>query len=159
MIAAPATLDRAAIAARIPHRGSMCLLDAVEAWDERGIRCRAVSHRAPDNPLRDGAALPAASAIEYAAQAMAVHGALLAPPAAAPRMGFLASVRGVALHVARLDTLAAELEIRAERVSGDDDNILYAFTVSAAGAPVASGRAAVILDAGRLAGAFSGSPA
>ncbi len=159
MTAAPATLDRADIAARIPHQGTMCLLDAVEAWDERAIRCRATSHRAADNPLREGGALPASSAIEYAAQAMAVHGALLAPPAAAPRTGFLASVRGVTLDTARLDTLDADLEIRAERVSGDDNNILYAFTVSAAGASVASGRAAVILDAGRLAGAPSGSSA
>jgi predicted hotdog family 3-hydroxylacyl-ACP dehydratase len=158
MNGAPAMLDHAAIAARIPHHGTMCLLAAVDAWDAQHIRCRATSHRAADNPLRDGDALPATSAIEYAAQAMAVHGALLAPAAGAPRTGYLASVRGVALHVARLDTIADTLEIRAERIGGDDNNVLYAFIVSAAGAPLASGRAAVILDAGRLAGAQPGSP-
>ena len=72
-------LDRVAIAARIPHQGSMCLLDAVLAWDSGQIHCRASSHRQPDNPLRAAARLGAACGIEYAAQAMAVHGALLAP--------------------------------------------------------------------------------
>ena len=156
-MSAPATLDHAAIAARIPHQGTMCLLAAVDAWDAKRIRCRATSHRAADNPLRDGDDLPATSAIEYAAQAMAVHGALVAAPAATPRMGYLASVRAVELHVARLDTIAAALEIDAERLSGDEHNILYAFTVSAGGACLARGRAAVILDAGRLAGTLPGS--
>ena len=78
-------LDRAAIAARIPHQGSMCLLDAVLAWDSGQIHCRASSHRQPDNPLRAAARRGAACGIEYAAQAMAVHGALLAPAGAPPR--------------------------------------------------------------------------
>ena len=73
-------LDRAWIASHIPHQGSMCLLDYVEAWDRERIRCRASSHRAADNPLRAYGRLGAACGIEYAAQAMAVHGALLAPP-------------------------------------------------------------------------------
>ena len=49
---------------------------------------RASSHRAADNPLRAHGRLGAACGIEYAAQAMAVHGALLAPPdsAAAGRL-------------------------------------------------------------------------
>ena len=38
---------RVAIAARIPHQGSMCLLDAVLAWDSGQIHCRASSHRQP----------------------------------------------------------------------------------------------------------------
>ena len=34
-------IDRARIAARIPHQAPMCLLDAVESWDEQQIVCRA----------------------------------------------------------------------------------------------------------------------
>ena len=45
-------LDRAGIAARIPHQGSMCLLDAVLDWSPTTIACRAVSHADPANPLR-----------------------------------------------------------------------------------------------------------
>ena len=140
-------LDRVAIAARIPHQGSMCLLDAVLAWDSGQIHCRASSHRQPDNPLRAAARLGAACGIEYAAQAMAVHGALLAPAGAPPRPGYLASVRSVQLAVDRLDDLAQDLDIVAERLSGDENNILYHFRVEHAGNLLLSGRAAVMLVA------------
>ena len=140
-------LDRVAIAARIPHQGSMCLLDAVLAWDSGQIHCRASSHRQPDNPLRAAARLGAACGIEYAAQAMAVHGALLAPAGAPPRPGYLASVRSVRLAVDRLDDLAQDLDIVAERLSGDENNILYHFRVEHAGNLLLSGRAAVMLVA------------
>ena len=140
-------LDHAAIAARIPHQGSMCLLDAVLAWDSGQIHCRASSHRQPDNPLRAAARLGAACGIEYAAQAMAVHGALLAPAGAPPRPGYLASVRSVQLAVDRLDDLAQDLDIVAERLSGDENNILYHFRVEHAGDLLLSGRAAVMLVA------------
>ncbi|HHV48259.1 MAG TPA: hotdog family protein [Rhodocyclaceae bacterium] len=140
-------LNRAAIAARIPHQGSMCLLDAVLAWDSGQIHCRASSHRQPDNPLRAAERLGAACGIEYAAQAMAVHGALLAPEGAPPRPGYLASVRSVQLAVDRLDDLPQDLDIVAERLSGDENNILYHFRVEHAGDLLLSGRAAVMLVA------------
>ncbi|RJG07697.1 3-hydroxylacyl-ACP dehydratase [Noviherbaspirillum cavernae] len=143
-------LNRAWIAARIPHQGSMCLLDRVEEWDAQRIRCIAVSHRATDNPLRAHGRLAAACGIEYAAQAMAVHGALLAPDQAQPRMGFLASVRGATLHVDRLDDIAADLVVAVERFSGDGNNVLYDFTVSAEGRMLLDGRAAVIMNADAL---------
>ncbi|HWR78473.1 MAG TPA: 3-hydroxylacyl-ACP dehydratase [Thiobacillus sp.] len=143
-------LDHAWLLAHLPHQGSMCLLDAVTEWDAQRIRCTASSHRAPDNPLRAHDRLGAACGIEYAAQAMAAHGALLAAADSAPRTGYLASVRSVELHVARLDDIAADLEVEAERLSGDDNTILYGFRVSAAGRELLSGRAAVVLDADKL---------
>lgn len=139
-------LDRAWIAAHVPHQGGMCLLDSVIEWSPLRIRCAAVSHRRPDNPLRDGAGrLGAACGIEYAAQAMAVHGALLSTRDDRPRQGYLASVRGVELLVDRLDDIAADLDIVAERLSGDENNVLYRFEVCADGRPLLVGRAAVIL--------------
>ena len=143
-------LDHAWLLAHLPHQGSMCLLDAVTEWDAQRIRCTASSHRAPDNPLRAHDRLGAACGIEYAAQAMAAHGALLAAADNPPRAGYLASERGVELHVARLDDIAADLEVEAERLSGDDNTILYGFRVSAAGRELLSGRAAVVLDAALL---------
>jgi predicted hotdog family 3-hydroxylacyl-ACP dehydratase len=143
-------LDRAWIAAHIPHQGSMCLLDRVVEWSPERIRCASTTHRAADNPLRDNERLGAACGIEYAAQAMAVHGALLAGSDAPPRQGFLASARGVDLHVARLDDITADLDIEAERLSGDDNNILYGFEVRAEGRVLLAGRAAVILNAEAL---------
>jgi len=143
-------LDHAWLLAHLPHQGSMCLLDAVTDWDAQRIRCTATSHRHADNPLRAHDRLGAACGIEYAAQAMAAHGALLAAADGAPRAGYLASVRGVDLHVSRLDDIAADLEVEAERLSGDGNTILYGFRVSAAGCELLSGRAAVILDAAVL---------
>lgn len=141
------TPDRAWIAARIPHRGSMCLLDAVTGWDAARIRCIATSHRAADNPLRSGGRLGALAGIEYAAQAVAVHGALLADADAAPSPGFLGSARGVACQVSRLDDIAADLVVDAERLSGDDRTLLYAFSLSAGDCRLLSGRVTVVLGA------------
>ena len=143
-------LDRAWIAAHIPHQGSMCLLDAVREWSGEGITCTASSHTDPANPLRADGRLGAANGIEYAAQAMAVHGSLLARAGDQPRQGYLTSVRSVALHVARLDDLPGELLVRAERLSGDSNNILYQFSLSHGERCLLAGRAAVVLDAGAL---------
>jgi predicted hotdog family 3-hydroxylacyl-ACP dehydratase len=140
-------LDRAWIAERIPHSGSMCLLDGVAAWDDVRIRCMATSHRDPHNPLRANGRLAAVCGVEYAAQAMAAHGALLGAAQGRPRLGFLASVRGVEAHVERLDTLDGPLTVEAERVSGDCNNILYRFTVRCGERLLLTGRAAVMLDA------------
>ena len=134
----------------IPHQGSMCLLAAVVDWSADGISCRAVSHADPANPLRAEGRLGAANGIEYAAQAMALHGALLTGGEGTPRQGYLTSVRGVRLHVARLDDLPGELDVRAERLSGDADHVLYRFSVSHDGRCLVDGRAAVVLDAGSL---------
>jgi predicted hotdog family 3-hydroxylacyl-ACP dehydratase len=138
------------IAARIPHQGDMCLLDAVTDWSAEHIVCRAVSHTDPAHPLRAAGRLGAANGIEYAAQAMAVHGALVAGADGAPRQGYLTSVRGVTLHVERLDDLDGPLEVRAERLSGDANNVLYRFTVGHGGRCLLEGRAAVVLDADSL---------
>jgi predicted hotdog family 3-hydroxylacyl-ACP dehydratase len=143
-------LDRAWIASRIPHQGSMCLLDRVDAWDAQQVRCIATSHRAVDNPLRSHGRLAAACGIEYAAQAMAVHGALTVPAAERPRLGYLASVRGATLHVPRLDDIADDLAVEAVRFGGDANSILYDFALRAAGRLLVEGRAAVILNADAL---------
>jgi predicted hotdog family 3-hydroxylacyl-ACP dehydratase len=128
----------------------MCLLDAVAEWSPQGIRCVTSSHRHTANPLREDGRLGAACGIEYAAQAMAIHGALLATENGQPRQGYLASVRGVELRVDRLDDVTADLDIEAERLSGDDNNVLYRFEVRADGRLLLDGRAAVILDAAAL---------
>lgn len=158
MLKSPRTLNRDEIARRIPHQGSMCLLDLVLAWDENHIRCVANSHRAPSHPLRAHGRLGAACGVEYAAQAMAVHGALVAEGMtsgdsghASPRSGYLASLRGVTLHVERLDTIAGALTVNAERITGDAKTVLYNFTVEAGAQTLLSGRAVVVLDAAGIA--------
>jgi predicted hotdog family 3-hydroxylacyl-ACP dehydratase len=143
-------LDRSWIAAHIPHQGSMCLLDTVAGYSESLITCHAVSHTDPANPLRAAGRLGAANGIEYAAQAMAIHGALLAGADDAPRQGYLTSVRSVTLHIARLDDLPGALTVQAERLSGDGNHILYWFSLSHGERCLLEGRAAVVLDATAL---------
>jgi len=150
------TLNRDDIARRIPHQGSMCLLDAVTAWDDSRIQCEASSHRNTDHPLRAHGRLGAACGVEYAAQAMAVHGTLVAEAAAGtvggstPRAGYLASLRSVNLYVERLDTVPGPLTVSAERMTGDANTVLYSFTVQAGTQTLLSGRAVVVLDAALL---------
>lgn len=137
----------------------MCLLDHVEAWDRQCIRCRAGSHPAADNPLRAYGRLGAACGIEYAAQAMAVHGALLAPAdGSGARAGFLVSVRGTRLHVPRLDDIAADLLVEATCIARSEDNILYQFSVSATGRLLLDGRAAVAFKVAALTPAAGEAP-
>ncbi|OXI69740.1 3-hydroxylacyl-ACP dehydratase [Burkholderia cenocepacia] len=151
-------LDHAWIAAHIPHAGAMCVLDSVDAWDAERIRCTATRHRDPHNPLRAHGRLASVCGIEYAAQAMAVHGALLGASEARPRVGYLASVRNVDAFVDRLDTFEAPLIVDAQRVSGDGRSVLYDFALRCGERVLLSGRAAVMLDAS-AAGAFQPAPA
>jgi predicted hotdog family 3-hydroxylacyl-ACP dehydratase len=138
-------LDRPWIEGHIPHRGRMCLLDEVLSWDPTRIRCRATSHRSPDNPLRAHGRLGAACGVEYAAQSMAVHGAIMAHMAGAvARPGRLTSVRNLVLRVSRLDDLEHDLIASAERLAGDEDGTLYEFTLSSAGHELLSGRAGIV---------------
>ena len=156
-----ALLNRDQIEQRIPHAGRMCLIDRLEAWDNATIHCSTLSHLDRDHPLRSESGLLAPCAIEYAAQAMALHGGLLQEAEHArgtrqghgdgteegPSAGFIASVRNVRFFAPRLDQVAGALQVRAERLSGDRQQVLYAFDLhSEAGAPIATGRAVVVLN-------------
>lgn len=140
------------IAARIPHQGQMCLLSRVVAASPGGVTCLAVSHLATDNPMRLDGQLGAACGIEYAAQAMALHGALMAELRGVERskMGFLVSVRAVSMHVSRLDDVAGELSVSVQCEADNGDHCVYGFNLSAAGGPVLDGRAMVMLNASRI---------
>jgi predicted hotdog family 3-hydroxylacyl-ACP dehydratase len=143
----PATLDHAGIAARVPHRGVMCLLDAMESCSAEEIVCRIANHADARNPLRLSEQLPSASALEYASQAMALHGSLAASGGKPPTSGFLASARGVRLHVERLDTAAGPLHVSARRLAGDAGQAMYRFELhDARGRLLVEGRTTVVLD-------------
>lgn len=151
----------------VPHAGPMCLLARVRHWDAESIHCDAVIDSGDDHPLAIAGRLPATALIEYAAQAMAAHGRLVASapagsapvagrPAAdnaagpGPRPGRLAGLR--AIHLACRWVTCNALDVRVQRLGGDDDSVLYDFTVHPGPAtaadtspPLASGRAVVIL--------------
>ena len=135
-------LDRAAIAARLPHAGRMVLLDSVLEWDARSIRCATRTHLDPANALREPAGLPVWAGIEYAAQAAAIHGSLLQGNAA-PRRGFLASVRDALPFCEQLDGIEGELVVRATLAHADPAGAIYDFEILSATRVLLTGRAAL----------------
>ena len=138
-------LDRGAIARLVPHGGAMCLLDRALAWDAESVACEADRHRDPANPLRRDGRLPAVCGVEYALQAMALHGALLAGGAAQPA-GYLSSLRDVSLGGAeRLDTVAGPLGVRARALAAEAGGFIYRFEVEGGGRTLLTGQAAIIL--------------
>lgn len=131
----------------IPHQGAMCLWDEVVEWDAERIELRAYHHRDPDHPLRSDGRLRAIHLCEYGAQAMAVHGGLQASAAGGrARPGVLVALRDIELHVARIDDLPGALEGRAELLAVGAGSQQYAFRILHAGALLAEGRAAVMLQ-------------
>ncbi len=137
--------NRAEVEQLIPHAGAMCLLERVLAFDDAGLHAQSDAHRDPTHPLRRDGRLSALHLCEYGAQAMAVHGGLLAaregrsaPP------GLLVSLRGVELAREFLEDLPGPLDVYAVDVSDSGAGWQCSFRVEHAGEVLASGRAAVL---------------
>ncbi|HEV7265599.1 MAG TPA: phosphotransferase [Falsiroseomonas sp.] len=137
------SVDRADIARLVPHQGVMCLLDRALAWDGTRILCETERHRDPANPLRRDGMLPSVCGLEFAFQAMALHGAL---GAGSPQsVGFVTSLREVAMEVERLDDIAAPLRVEAEALLAEPGGFIYRFALSAEGRILLAGQATIIL--------------
>lgn len=152
-------IGRKQILSMVPHQGAMCLWDEVVLWDDLHIVLQAGNHRDPAHPLRgpDGR-LRAVHLCEYGAQAMAVHGGLRAgATGTTAKPGFLVALRGVELHIDRIDTLPGLLQCTATVLADSDAGWQYQFQLEHAGALLATGRAAVIAQPrGNLQGVGTG---
>lgn len=146
MMDRPAVLDRAAIEGLIPHAGRMCLLERVVQWDRAAIECRTRSQLEMDNPLRIDGGVPIEAGIEYAAQAMAVHGGLGDSGSSGPRRGFVAVINRAVWNADWLDDEAGELCIHAHALQGDDDGRQYAFRIDRGDHTLIEGTALVVLE-------------
>jgi predicted hotdog family 3-hydroxylacyl-ACP dehydratase len=136
-------LDHAQIEALIPHAGPMVLIDRVLSFDETTIRCVAVNHTAPDNPLRVGGVLPAVCGAEYGAQAAAIHGPALAGER--ERAGQVVLLRDVVWQVSDLSAVADPLSITAECVHKSARNLAYGFAIMAGERELLRGECGIIL--------------
>jgi predicted hotdog family 3-hydroxylacyl-ACP dehydratase len=123
----------------------MCLLESVLTWDEESVRCQTTTHRNTNNPLRSRDQLAVVHALEYGAQAVAIHGGLLArekglriPP------GYLAAIRNAEFKVQRLDEIESDLIIEAKQLAADGGNLIYHFSIEAEGDIIVSARATII---------------
>jgi predicted hotdog family 3-hydroxylacyl-ACP dehydratase len=140
------SLTKEELAPLLPHAGTMRLLDRVESWDDSTIRCRAVSHRDPSNPLRRDATLDVIAGLEYAAQAMGVHVGLLdGRSSAGGLIGYVGGLRDVTFGLDRLDDCPGELTVEATRLFADHRSFMYRFAVSCRDQAVLTGRASIFL--------------
>lgn len=129
----------------IPHSFDMCLLDRVESWDQDKIVCFSNSHRLETNPLRREKILSSVHLLEYAAQAMAVHGGLHDREQGKQMTeGYLAALRDVRINLCDVDKIESELKIEASKILAQGGNMIYVFTVSSADSELTSGRATVV---------------
>ncbi len=137
-------LTRSDIQTLVPHQGEIVLIDWVESWDPEAILCTSLSHRSITNPLRRAGRLPVLCGVEYGAQAMAIHGALLRSGGA--RAGMLAALRSVQCHADDLDRIQGALTIQARKEIGGDDRFIYLFTLRDGERLLLEGQAAVVLQ-------------
>lgn len=143
------------VAGLVPHAGAMCLLDEVIAWSVDRIHCRAAIDADAEHPLAGAEGVPATALIEYAAQATAAHGTLLARrngQAGAPAAeGRLVALRSIELAAAPGEIEAAgRLDVHAERVMADAAGSIYRFQVLVGQRIMVSGRLTIrTVDAAR----------
>ncbi len=129
----------------IPHSFDMCLLDRVESWDDNNIVCYSSLHLLKTNPLRRNESLSSIHLLEYAAQAMAVHGGLHDREQGRQiSEGYLAALRDVKIELCQLNNLQTELRIKANKIFSQAGNMIYAFSVSAEEITLVTGRATVV---------------
>ncbi len=132
------------IASLVPHAGSMCLLERVVSWDDTGVIVATSTHRDPANPLARNGRLHAIHLCEYGAQAMAVHGGLVARSRGGrAQAGMLVSLRDVQLQCNCVESLPGELDVEARRVHSTPASWQYDFRVLHAGRTLVQGRAIV----------------
>lgn len=139
-------MNRTEILELIPHAGAMCLLDQVVAWDAGSIHCRSSSHHDDNHPLRHDGRLAAVHLIEYAAQAVAVHGGLLARDhnESALTDGRLAGLRNIEFGRDDIQSITSAIEIHAHRELVSAAGLIYRVTVENGECLLASGQLTIV---------------
>lgn len=130
----------------IPHSGKMCLIDSVEKWDDESIMCTTQTHLKHDNPLLSNGILPVSALIEYGAQAMAIHGALIAGKSGEKmQKGYLAALKDVNFFEnLEVNNITSPLMIKATRKFASQGNMIYEFLITSESDNLISGRATVV---------------
>lgn len=129
----------------LPHSAAMCLIQEVVCHDPESIVCSASSHRDLTNPLRSNNRLSAINAVEYAAQAMAIHAGCVyqSNGETSPLKGFLASVRELTCYEQYLDHLLDDLIVTASRHALVADGFSYRFEIRSRDKLVMKGRLSI----------------
>jgi len=139
------TLNHQEIEKKLPHAGKMCLLHEVISADINSLKALAISHQDTDNPLRIKGKIAIVNGIEYAAQAMAVHGTLLSEQSDSPRSGYIATVRNIELKVPFFPENNSPLIIEVKQLMSDNNGFTYQFFISCEQEALISGKITVFL--------------
>jgi len=139
------TIDKSEICRLIPHTGLMCLLDKVTQYDDKHIVCYSNTHQDMGNPLRNDEILPVYALLEYGAQAMAVHCALLEEANGETiHEGYLAALRDVVMNGNDISRIRSTLCIVATQLMSSQGNMIYNFSVKSDEQILITGRATVV---------------
>jgi len=149
-------LNREEIERRLPHAGVMSLLDKIIQADETTLTAQAVSYRDADNPLRVNGKITMVNGIEYAAQAMAVHGALVLEKKQEENkaelkssQGYIATVRNIELNSPYFPeadpSSSAALLIKVKQLMSDQNGFTYQFDIHYEQQQLISGRITIFL--------------
>lgn len=149
-------MERAEFSRYLPHSGPMLLLNRVESWCQKSIECSAVSHNDVNNPLRINGRLSTVHAIEYGAQAAAIHLFAIASVTAEPELSehilrddkivFLGVVRDFECSEIYLDEVPGSvLNLRSELISSASRIYQYHVSASINGRLLAHGSISLIV--------------
>ncbi|MCW8929331.1 MAG: 3-hydroxylacyl-ACP dehydratase [Gammaproteobacteria bacterium] len=141
-------LDHINIEERLPHSGKMSLLDKVIQSDNISLTALANSHLNADNPLRLNGTISTINGIEYAAQAMAIHGSLLSDISQA---GYIVSVRNIEIKKPFLPDIKSiekqePLLIYVKQLMSNENGFTYQFDISCEQESFISGKITVFLS-------------
>jgi predicted hotdog family 3-hydroxylacyl-ACP dehydratase len=130
-------LSRPEIERLLPQKEAMCLVDSVLERTPDGIVCTADASR-DDHPLREQQGVSVVHAIEYGAQAAALH-RMLSGIEASVSGGLLLQVKNARFHSRWLDRLPQPLRITASCLVASSEAASYRFEVRAGDTLAASG--------------------
>ena len=128
----------------LPHAGKMSLLHTVSYADSLLLKASAISHLNSNNPLRLNDKLASINGIEYAAQAMAIHGFLLSKEDAVQK-GYIASVRNIEIKTPFFPETESVIKIEVQQLMSDTNGFTYQFHISAGKKTLISGKITIFL--------------
>ncbi len=124
----------------------MCLLHEVIHSNDTSLTAIATSHLDADNPLRVNGTIASINGVEYAAQAMAVHGSLLSDTA---QSGYIATIRNIEIKTPFLsDNMSPTTEaliIKVEQLMSNENGFTYQFDITCEQESLISGKITVFL--------------
>lgn len=141
-------MNKSEIVSLLPHGEQMVLIDEVLSWDEDSIVCQTRTHQRNDNPLLEKGRLPTTACLEYGAQAMALHEAILLNQEGAnepeePLSGVVSALKNVKLSSRDMREVKEALIITAKRMMASSKGAIYRFEVKDGLSVLASGRITV----------------